>query len=259
MDNVTLYHGDCLNIMQNITDKSIDLICCDLPFAVTNNDWDVLIPFDKMWAEYDRIIKDNGAIVLNCQQPFTSLLITSNLKDFKYCWTWYKKQCSGFLNAKKQPLRNCEDIAVFYKQQPTYNPQMRLGKMQLKATGSGSDNYGDYTYKPHTSEEYYPTTHLEIPLPRFKDGHPTQKPVELIEYLIKTYTNKGDVVLDNCMGSGTTAVACLNTGRKFIGIELDEKYFNMAKDRILKHIPSTDNISIDGEEIKGLNKRMRLL
>ena len=112
---------------------------------------------------------------------------------------------------------------------------------------------------PHTSEEYYPTTHLEIPLPRFKDGHPTQKPVELIEYLIKTYTNKGDVVLDNCMGSGTTGVACLNTGRKFIGIELNDEYFNMAKDRILKHIPSTDNISIDGEEIRGLNKRMRLL
>ena len=259
MDNVTLYNGDCLNIMQNIADKSVDMICTDLPYAVTCNSWDCLIPFDKMWAEYSRVIKDNGAIVLNCSQPFTSLLINSNLSDFKYCWTWYKKQCSGFLNAKKQPLRNCEDIAVFYKNQCTYNPQMRVGKLQVKATGRGSDNFGEYTYMPHTSEEYYPTTLLEFPLPRFKDGHPTQKPVELVEYLIKTYTNENDIVLDSCMGSGTTGIACLNTNRKFIGIELDEKYFNMAKDRILKHIPSTDNISIDGEEIRGLNKRVKLL
>lgn len=160
---------------------------------------------------------------------------------------------------KKQPLRNCEDIAVFYKQQCTYNPQMRLGKMAVKATGKGSDNYGDYTYVPHTSNEYYPTTLLEFPLPRFKDGHPTQKPVELLEYLIRTYTNENDIVLDNCMGSGSTGVACINTKRKFIGIELNEDYFNMAKDRIISYIPSTETLSINNESIKGGDKRLKLL
>lgn len=218
--------------MKQIPDNSIDMILCDLPFGVTNNAWDVLIPLDKLWEHYNRITKDTTPIVLNCQQPFTSQLIISNLKDFKYCWIWYKKQCSGFLNAKKQPLRNCEDIAVFYRQQCVYKPQMRLGKMQVKATGKGSNNYGNYTYMPHTSNEYYPTTLLEVPLPRFKDGHPTQKPVELLEYLIKTYTNEGDTVLDNCMGSGSTGVACKNTNRNFIGIEIDENYFQIAKDRI---------------------------
>ena len=258
MPNIELYQGDCLEIMKQISDKSIDMILCDLPFGITNNDWDKLIPFDSLWDSYNRIIKDNGAIILNCQQPFTSQLIMSNLKDFKYCWVWYKKQCSGFLNAKKQPLRNCEDIAVFYKNQCTYNPQMRFGKLQIKATGKGSDNYSEYTYMPHISNEYYPTTLLEFSLPRFKDGHPTQKPVELLEYLIYTYTNKNDTVLDNCMGSGSTGVACLNTNRNFIGIELDEKYFNMAKDRIMSHIPSTDTLNVNNEQIRGKDKRYRL-
>jgi len=230
--NIDLMHGDCLELMKQIPDKSVDMILCDLPFGVTNNYWDNIIPLDLLWEQYHRIIKQRGAIVLHGQQPFTSDLITSNRKEFKYCWHWYKKQCSGFLNSKKQPLRNCEDIAVFYQGQCTYNPIMRKGKPQLKSTGGYSSNYNDFTYKPHVSEDYYPTTLLEIPLPRFKSGHPTQKPVALCEYLIKTYTNEGETVLDNCMGSGTTGVACVNTDRNFIGIELDDHYFEVATERI---------------------------
>lgn len=229
---IKLMHGDCLVRMKEIPDASVDMILCDLPYGVTRNSWDKPIPFEDLWWGYCRIIKDNGAIVLHCQEPFTSKLIMSNLKMFRYCWVWYKKQCSGFLNAKKQPLRNCEDIAVFYKKQCVYNPQMRKGKPQLKNTGGKSSNYNDFTYQPHISENYYPTTLLEFPLPRFKGGHPTQKPVALCEYLIKTYTNEGDTVLDNCMGSGSTGVACINTGRSFIGIELDREYFKIAKGRI---------------------------
>lgn len=230
--NTQLIKGDCLEVMKEIPDKSVDMILCDLPYGMTCNDWDKKIDLNSLWTNYNRIIKDNGAIVLHCQQPFTSELIMSNVKNFKYCWVWYKKQCSGFLNAKKQPLRNCEDIAVFYSKQCTYNPCMRKGKPQLKSTGGKSSNYNDFTYQPHISENYYPTTLLEIPLPRFKNGHPTQKPVDLLEYLIKTYTNEGETVLDNCMGSGSTGVACVNTNRNFIGIELDEHYFQVAKKRI---------------------------
>ncbi len=233
IDEITLWQGDCLELMKAIPNESVDMILCDLPYGVTSrNQWDCIIPFEKLWEAYHRVVKDNGAIVLNCQQPFTTQLISSNLKEFKYCWVWYKKQTTGFLNAKKQPLRNCEDIAVFYKKQPTYNPEMRKGKRVLKNTGGGSTNYNDFTYMPHYSEMYYPTTLLEIPLPRFKGGHPTQKPVPLCEYLIKTYTNEGETILDNCMGSGTTGVACVNTNRRFIGIELNEQYFKTAEERI---------------------------
>lgn len=234
MSEVKLLYGDCLELMKDIPDKSIDMILCDLPYGVTQNAWDKKIPLNMLWEQYDRIIKVNGAIVLHCQQPFTAELIMSNKKMFKYCWTWYKKQCSGFLNAKKQPLRNCEDIAVFYRKQCIYNPQMRKGKPQLKNTGGKSTNYNDFTFQPHISELYYPTTMLEFPLPRFKNGHPTQKPVPLLEYLIKTYTNEGETVLDNCMGSGSTGVASVNTNRNFIGMELDENYFKIAQERISK-------------------------
>lgn len=218
--------------MNEIPDKSVDMVLCDLPFGLTKNEWDKKLSLEKLWLQYNRIVKENGAIVLNCQQPFTSELILSNKENFKYCWVWYKKQCSGFLNAKRQPLRNCEDIAVFYRKQCTYNPIMHKGKPLLKATGSGSSNYNNYTQQPHISDMYYPTTLLEIPLQRFKGGHPTQKPVALLEYFIKTYTNEGEVVLDNCMGSGSTGVACKNTNRKFIGIEKYEKFFKMASERI---------------------------
>ena len=137
MNDIELWHGDCLELMKDIPDKSVDMILCDLPYGVTSrNKWDSIIPFEPLWESYHRVIKDNGAIVLNCQQPFTTYLISSNIKEFKYCWVWYKKQTTGFRNAKKQPLRNCEDIAVFYKKQPTYNPEMRKGKRVLKNTGS---------------------------------------------------------------------------------------------------------------------------
>ena len=228
--------GDCLELMKDIPAGSVDMVLCDLPYGTTRNKWDTVIPFEPLWEQYHRICKENAAIVLNCQEPFTSELIQSNKRDFKYKWIWLKKQCSGFLNAKKQPLRNCEDIAVFYKKQCVYNPQMRKGKPQLKSTGGRTSNYGKFTYMPHVSEDYYPTTLLEVPLPRFKNGHPTQKPVALLEYLIKTYTNEGETVLDNCMGSGSTGVACVHTGRDFIGIELDEHYFSIAKERIEKEM-----------------------
>jgi len=232
MSDIQIFQGDCLEVMKQIPDKSVDMILCDLPYGQTQNAWDTPIPYDVLWENYNRLIKPNGAIVLHCMQPFTSKLIMSNLEDFKYCWVWYKRQCSGFLNAKKQPLRNCEDIAVFYKNQCTYRPIMQKGKPQLKNTGGGSSNYNDFTYMPHTSEMYYPTSLLDFPLPRYKGGHPTQKPVELLEYLIRTYTNEGDTVLDNCMDSGSTGVAAVNTNRNFIGIELNAEYFNIAKERI---------------------------
>lgn len=229
---VVLMQGDCLELLQDIPDGSVDMVLCDLPFGITKNSWDKKIDLPALWDEWNRVSKETSAIVLNCQEPFTSELILSNIENFKYKWTWSKKQCTGFLNAKKQPLRNCEDIAVFYRKQCIYNPQMRKGKCQLKRTGSKTSNYGKFTYYPHKSENYYPTTLLEFPLPRYKGGHPTQKPVALLEYLIHTYTNMGMTVLDNCMGSGSTGVACVNTGRKFIGIELDPGYFEAAKQRI---------------------------
>lgn len=224
--------GDCLELMKGIPDGSVDMVLADPPFGMTQNEWDKVIPFEPLWEQYRRICKQNAAILLFGQQPFISDLVSSNRKDFKYCWIWSKRQCSGFLNAKKQPLRNCEEIAVFYQKQCTYNPQMRKGKPQIKSTGGNTTNYGKFEHKPHVSEYYYPTQVLNFPLPRFKGGHPTQKPVSLLEYFIRTYTNEGETVLDNCMGSGSTGVACINTVRSFIGMELDVGYFETAKSRI---------------------------
>ena len=231
----TIYNEDCLEGMKRIPDKSVDMILCDLPYGTTACSWDTIIPFEPLWAEYKRVIKDNGAIVLTAQQPFTTTLIASNLEIYKYNWVWAKSQVSGFLNAKKQPLREHEDICVFYSKQCTYNPQMTKGKMQLKGTGGSSSNYNDFIPKPLYSDEYYPKTILDFPLQRFKGGHPTQKPVALFEYLIKTYTNKNETVLDNCMGSGTTAIACMNTNRNYIGFELDENYYKKSLERIKNH------------------------
>lgn len=229
---IKLMEGDCLEIMPKIEDESIDMILCDLPYGTTRNKWDSVIDLELLWKEYRRVIKERGAIVLDCQQPFTSMLISSNPKMFKYTWTWYKHQVSGFLNSKRQPLRNCEDIAVFYKKQCTYNPIMIKGKLQLKNTGRSSLNYNSFEAQPHYSDEYYPTTLLDIPLPRFKNGHPTQKPVPLFEYLIKTYTNEGDLVLDNCAGSGTTGVACKHLNRDCIMIEKEHKYCDIIRERM---------------------------
>lgn len=235
---INLIHGDCLEEMIKIKDKSIDMILCDLPYGTTACKWDVVIPFDKLWEQYNRIIKNNGAIVLFGSEPFSSNLRISNLKMYRYDWKWDKCTHSNPLIAKKQPLRVYEDIIVFYKKQCVYNPQMIQGKPYKK----------DYGYKEHKSSTTnivmidkdnesglrYPINILKQPLSKNNRErlHPTQKPVELLEYLIKTYTNEGDLVLDNCMGSGSTGVACINTNRNFIGIELDEKYFDVAKKRI---------------------------
>ena len=230
---VDLKCGDCLEIMKEIPNESIDMILCDLPYGTTKNKWDSIIPLNELWEQYERIIKDNGAIVLFSQMPFTAELVHSNLKLFRYEWIWKKENGTGFLNAKKMPLKIHENILLFYKKLPTYNPQMRKGFKPYKCKqGRHSTNYGAYE-QGHITEsngERYPIDIIEFK----KDTglHPTQKPVALLEYLIKTYTNEGDVVLDNCMGSGSTGVACKKLNRNFIGIELDEKYFNIAKERI---------------------------
>ncbi len=224
---IKLMNGDCLEMMNDIPDKSIDLILCDLPYGTTRNRWDVIIDLRLLWRQYRRISR--GAVVLTCAQPFTSALITSNLKEFKYCWIWKKSKPTGHLNAKKQPLINTEDIAVFYANQPTYNPQgTRQTDVMVSRTNRG--NYNECSKTTRQTVTGYPTTILEFATET--GAHPTQKPVALMEYLINTYTNEGDTVLDNCMGSGTTGVACVNTRRSFIGIELDSDYFKIAKERI---------------------------
>lgn len=224
--------GDCLDIMKTLPEKSVDLILCDLPYGTTQNKWDSVIDLPSLWAEYDRIGK--GVVVLTAQSPFDKVLGVSNLKALKYEWIWQKDAGTGFLNAKKAPLKDHENVLVFYKSQPTYNPQMRLGFKPYKCKQGGvGDNYGKVQPEniSESNGERYPLTVLQFQRDAGK-VHPTQKPVALMEYLIRTYTNEGDTVLDNCMGSGTTGVACANTGRKFIGIERDEKYFAIAERRI---------------------------
>ena len=239
---MTLLHGDCLELMKQVPDKSIDLILCDLPYGTTRNSWDEVIPFDKLWAQYNRIIKDNGAILLFAQGKFYVNLVSSNMKMFRYDLVWDKELVSGFLNAKRMPLRRHEQVAVFYKHLPTYNPQFTQGK-PLHSKGTAyqtkeltNNNYGDFKATNDDrvgSTEKYPTSIIKFQKPHPSVCvHPTQKSIELLEYLIKTYTNEGDTVLDNCMGSGSTGVACKNTNREFIGMELDEKYFKVACERL---------------------------
>ncbi len=235
-----IFNMDCVAGMSMYPDKSIDMILCDLPYGVTDCRWDSIIPFDLLWKQYKRIIKDNGAIVLTACQPFTTKLISSQPKLFRYCWYWIKNMVTGFAFSKFQPLRCVEDICVFYKHAPTYNPQgiivhnkpiINRGK---KDKGKGSSVYHFDTLKKDTVTYVtnYPRQILNIPCER--GLHPTQKPVKLFEYLIKTYTNPNELVLDNCMGSGTTAVACINTGRNYTGFEWDEEYYEVIKDRLAK-------------------------
>jgi site-specific DNA-methyltransferase (adenine-specific) len=229
-----IYCGDCLEIMPEIADKSVDMILCDLPYGTTACSWDTIIPFEPLWAQYKRTIKPNGAIVLTASQPFTSTLVMSNLKMFKYEWIWEKDAGTGFLNAKKYPLKNTENILIFCNGVPKYNPQMRTGKPYKTIRGRKSDNYGKDTKKEIITDnngDRYPVTGLKFNRDKNK-LHPTQKPVALFEYLIRTYTNPGDLVLDNCIGSGTTAVACIRTGRHFIGIEKDVDYCIVAQERV---------------------------
>lgn len=235
--SIELYNGDCLEVMKDIPDKSIDMILCDLPYGMTQNKWDICIPLDKLWEQYKRIIKPSGAIVLTAQGLFTAKLIMSQPQLYKYKWIWEKSKSTNFLNAKKQPLRKHEDICVFYKKQPTYHPQMTAGTPYDKGVRKNqlSGSYGNFLPVHVSSDgERYPTDIIYVKTAESEGEvvHPTQKPVALLEYLIKTYTNECETVLDNCMGSGSTGVACLNTNRNFIGIELDEKYFSIAKERL---------------------------
>ena len=237
--------GDCLEEMQNIPDGSVDMILCDLPYGTTACKWDSVIPFAPLWEQYERIIKDDGAIVLFGSEPFSSRLRLSNIKFYRYDWVWDKVNLyTGSLLANKRPLKRHENIMVFYKKQPVYNKQYRKGQpYSMTRNTKGVGEYASNTYqrvKTINNGNHNPCSILEIEggNKSEKGLHPTQKPVALMEYLIKTYTNPGDLVLNNCMGSGSTGVACVSTGRNFIGIELDEKYFNIAKERIDKSTES---------------------
>ena len=252
MPKIELIHGECLEKMKDIPDKSIDMILCDLPYGTTACKWDTIIPFEPLWEQYKRVIKDNGAIVLTASQPFTSALIMSNIKMFKYEWIWSKNTTSGFALAKKQPMRNHENILVFYNKQATYNPIKELRDMSeeskkrmnyefgsIKGVNQVNGGIKKVQYIPEDKSLCYPKTVQRINniVNNNKERvHPTQKPVALFEYLIKTYTNEGDLVLDNCMGSGTTGVACKNLNRNFIGIELDPEYFKIAEKRINENL-----------------------
>ena len=232
---IELYKGDCLEVMKGIKSGSIDAIITDPPYGTTACKWDSVINFDLMWEQLNRIIKPNGAIVLFGSEPFSSALRMSNIKNYKYDWVWIKESGTGFLNAKKQPLRNNEQISVFYKKQSTYNPQMVGNEKRIvkrKNIPQTTDNYG-YSMQPKESVYFgrYPLNTLNFKRD-VKKQHPTQKPVLLMEYLIKTYTNENETVLDFTMGSGSTLVACKNTNRNGIGIEMDESYFNIAEERI---------------------------
>lgn len=237
-----LYHGDCLEVMAGLPDASVDMILCDLPYGTTACKWDTVIPIEPLWAQYRRIAKRNAAIVLTASQPFTTALIASNMREFRYCWVWEKSKASNFLAARRQPLKAHEDVAVFGADAPRYFPQKTAGEPFKGAgrslKGSSSEVVGrikNHTFRNDNSGDRFPRS-----VQYFKTAetekvgalHPTQKPVALMEYLIRTYTQEGETVLDNCMGSGTTGVACVNTGRRFVGIERDDKYFQAAKDRI---------------------------
>lgn len=232
---VELYHGDCLTILPTLSDNSVDMLLVDLPYGTTACKWDSIIPLDKLWEQYNRICKENAAMVFTAAQPFTTVLASSNLDNFKYEWIWEKPQGTNPMNAKIMPLKSHENILVFCRKKPTYNPQMWYS---TPYTGFVSDSakigevYGKQQSKHRDNPEgsRYPKTVLRHK--QEKGLHPTQKPVGLMEYLIKTYTNDGDTVLDNTMGSGTTGVACNNTNRKFIGIERDREYYNIALDRL---------------------------
>ena len=239
---IDLKKGDCLEVMKNIPDNSIDMILCDLPYGVTQNKKDIKIPFKQLWEQYERIIKENGSICLFAQGQFYVDLVNSKRELFRYDLIWDNVLSSGFLNANRQPLRKHEQIVIFYKKLPTYNPQFSKGKplhgkgILYKSKENKNNNYGKFNPLEDTrkgSTDKYPTSIITVSKSHpSKYMHPTEKPVDLLEYLIKTYTNEGETVLDNCMGSGSTGVACINTNRNFIGIELDEKYFNIAKERI---------------------------
>lgn len=241
-----IFQGDCIEIMTTLPDGCVDMVFCDLPYGTTQNSWDSPIPFDQLWSQYHRIVKENGAIVLTAQPPFDKVLACSNLKEFKYEWIWEKNKATGHLNAKKMPMKAHENILVFYRKLPTYNPQMTQGHKPMNAVLPKDNlpapdrkrnynhvdkrlgNTGGTTVRYPRDVQKFPVINNDNPL-KF---HPTQKPVDMIEYFIKTYSNEGDVILDNCMGSGSTVIACMNTSRNYIGIENDPEYFNKAQEWI---------------------------
>ena len=251
---IDLIKGDCLEKMKDISNKSMDMILCDLPYGTTKNKWDSIIPLDKLWEQYNRVVKDNGAIILFAQTPFDKVLGYSNLKMLKYEWIWEKTSATGYLNAKKMPMKAHENILVFYKKLPTYNPQKTTGhkrkvsKAEHKINCVKTTNYGVHDLTTYDSTERYPRSVQVFKTDKQKEAlHPTQKPVELLEYLIKTYTNENETVLDNTMGSGSTGVACVKTKRNFIGIELEDDYFDIAKNRIDTYIEDNkiENIELN--------------
>ena len=241
---VNLHLGDCLDILPTLADNSVDMVLVDLPYGTTACKWDSIIPLDKLWEQYNRICKEDGAMVFTAAQPFTTILTTSNLDNFRYEWIWEKPQGTNPMNVKVMPLKSHENILVFYRKKPIYNPQMWHS---TPYSGFSSDTskigevYGSAKSKHRDNPEgsRYPKTVLKFK--QEKGLHPTQKPVALMEYLIKTYSNEGETVLDNCMGSGTTGVACVNTNRNFIGIEMDETYFNISRNRINNPLLSSMN------------------
>ncbi|HJE20598.1 MAG TPA: site-specific DNA-methyltransferase [Aliicoccus persicus] len=268
-----IYNEDCLEGMKRIPDKSVDMILCDLPYGTTACAWDTIIPFESLWEQYERVIKENGAIVLTASQPFTSALVMSKPELFKHEWIWEKQKASNFMAAKYSPLKYHESILVFGKGRVNYNPQKykvleieelisktkkeleqiminreydRFGKIDRRKVvndpTTNKQHLGNRVVRTRNSDTGYrnPKSVLKINKSINKNIHPTQKPVPLFEYLIKTYTNEGDVVLDNCMGSGTTAIACINTERNFIGFELDETYYEKSMERIKNHTTQTD-------------------
>ena len=226
-----LHNADCLECMKEIPDGSIDMVLTDAPYGKTKCKWDSIIPLAPMWKQLKRIIKPNGAIVMTACQPFTSVLGASNIKDLRYSWVWKKTAATGHLNAKRMPMKNSEDVLVFYKKQPTYNPQGLINCNKTVRRGHNGNCYGESGKENLQTKTNYPRT-----IQKFKSEgktiHPTQKPVALMEYLIKTYTNEGETVLDFAAGSFTTGVACKNLNRDFIGIELDEGYFKIGQERI---------------------------
>lgn len=253
LDLNNIYLGDCLEVMNSIKDKSIDMILCDLPYGTTRCKWDSVIDLEKLWEHYCRVIKYNGAIVLFAQTPFDKVLGTSNLEMLKYEWIWEKTQATGHLNAKKMPMKAHENILVFYKNLPVYNPQKTIGHAPVNtytkyiATQNNSELYGDLSKEISGGgeTERYPRSVQIFSSDKQKEHlHPTQKPVKLLEYLIKTYTNEGETVLDNCIGSGSTAVAAINTDRNYIGIEKNEEYCRKGKLRIEEYIKCGQQLKI---------------
>lgn len=241
----TVFHGDCLEIMKSIPDRSVDMILCDLPYGTTACKWDVMIPFDKLWTEYKRIIKKGGAIVLFGTEPFSSHLRISNLEDYKYDWVWDKVTARGHLVAKKRPMQQTETISVFCRGATNYFPIMTkrpLDKIKVSKEYARTDIVGggkqhEKNIKLKTYDEWYPKNIITFSGANTSNEklHPTQKPIPLLEYLIKTYSNENELVLDNCAGSGSTAIACINTNRNYILIEKEQKYFDIINERIDKH------------------------